>query len=117
MGLFVILWKRRRIEEIMATKPYAKPSKHRWIGTAIGALSLFAFPLIVEPLLGIRLPLREQILTGVLGAAMFLVVAKLLFSGVRRMQTWAPAVRFRFAFTMILFACILAIAYLYTAFS
>jgi hypothetical protein len=112
----LFFWKRRRIEELMATKPYPKPSKYHWIFAAVCALLLFAFPFTVEPRLGIHLSFARQLSTSVIGVVTFLVFSAGIFSFFRKMQAWPYTRRYRFAATMAVIAAIFGFASLYFAF-
>ena len=114
----VVLWKHKRIEEIMRTRPYQdQPWRRCWIMIAIGVLWLLAFQLIVSPHLGIHLALRTQILLTICTVVIYVVLAAALFSATRRIPTWSLAARLRTMYIMLVLACILAVVLLYHVFS
>jgi hypothetical protein len=116
-GLVVVLWKRKRIEEIMRTRPYRTlPWSRCWIMAAIGVLFLLAFEFIVTPHLGIHLSLRTQVLLSLVTVLMYVGFSAAFFAAAQRIPTWPLATRIRTMYVMVVVACILAVASLYHVF-
>src|SRR6266404_11676 len=86
--LVVVLLKRRRIEELMRTRPPRRLPKYRWIGVAVGAALLVAFEFVVIPHLLPHLSLRYLILVSVVGVAGYVALMAASFSATQRMQNW-----------------------------
>jgi hypothetical protein len=116
-ALFVVIWKRRQIEDFMKTRPYPKPPTYRWVGVAIGAASLVVFEFVVMPHVAIHLSLRYHIFVSIVGVSVYVVLMAALFSFNRRMRTWPLATRLRTMYIMLVAACILAAVSLFYAFS
>jgi hypothetical protein len=113
----VVLLKRRRIEELMRTRPYPNPPQYRWFGVALGAALLMTFEFVVMPHLAPRLSLRYHVVVSVVGIAVYIALMAALFAGTQRMQTWPVASRLRIVYIMLAAACILAVALLFHVFS
>jgi hypothetical protein len=113
----VVLLKRRRIEELMRTRPYPNPPQYRWFGVALGAALLVTFEFVVMPHLAPRLSLRYHVVVSVVGIAVYIALMAALFAGTQRMQTWPVASRLRAMYIMLAGACILAAALLFHVFS
>jgi hypothetical protein len=106
VGAFVVLWKRKRIEEIMRTRPYPEqPWRRYWIMVGIAVLLLLAFEFIVVPHLGIAT------------TAVYIILTAAFFSVARRIPTWSLRTRLQTTYIMLVLACILAVASLYHVFS
>src|SRR4051812_8359992 len=94
--LFFMLWKRRRIEELMRTRPYQNLSAtRRWILVIVGVLLLLGFEFFVTPHFGIHVRLRTQIILGFGTAIMYVVAMWAFFRATLRMQTWPVSTRLR----------------------
>jgi hypothetical protein len=115
--LIVVLLKRRRIEELMMTRPYPSPRQYRWLGVALGAALLITFEFVVMPHLAPRLSLRYHVVVSVVGVAIYVTLMAALFAGTRRMQAWPVASRLRTMYIMLAAACILAAALVFHVFS
>ena len=113
----VVLVKRKRIEDIMRTRPYPTPLQYRWFGIALGAALLVTFEFVVMPDLSPLLSLRYQIIVSVVGIAVYVALMAAWFARTQRMQTWPVASRLRTLYIMVAAACILAGALLFHVFS
>ena len=112
----IVLAKRKRIEELMLTRPY-KPPKYRWIIVPIGALLLVLFEFMVMPHLAPRLSLRYHAIVSAVGVTAYVGLMAVFFAATQRMQTWPVASRLRTMYVMLAAACILAVVGLLHVFS
>src|SRR6266446_790536 len=78
--LVVVLVKRRRIEELMRTRPPGKLPKYRWVGVAVGAALLVAFEFVVIPHLLPRLSLRYHFVVSIVGVIAYVGLMAVFFS-------------------------------------
>jgi uncharacterized membrane protein len=115
--LVVILLKRRRIEELIRTRPPRKLPKYRWIGVAVGAALLVAFEFVVIPHLLPRLSLRYHITVSIVGVLVYVALTAAFFTATQRMQSWPVPARLRTMYILLAAACILAVAGLFHVFS
>jgi len=114
--LVIILLKRRRIEELMRTRPPRGLPKYRWLGVAIGAALLVAFEFVVMPHLAPRLSLRYHVIVSVIGVIMYIALMAVAFAGTQRMHSWPVASRLRTMYFLLAAACVLAAASLFYVF-
>jgi hypothetical protein len=118
VGALVVLWNRKRIEEMMRTRPYPEqPWRRFWIITGLNVSLLLALEFIVPPHLGIRLSRRTQVFLGIATTSLYVPLVAAFFSVARRIPTWSLRTRLRTMYVMLVFACILAFASLYHVFS
>ena len=114
--LLAVLLKRRRIEELMRTRPPRKLPKYRWVGVAVGAALLVAFEFVVVPHLLPRLSLRHHIIVSLVGVAGYVALMAASFAATQSMQRWPVASRLRTMYIMLAAASILAAASLFHVF-
>src|ERR1043166_3332674 len=105
--------KRKRIAELMETRPYPEPSKYRWLFIGIGAALLVGFEFLVMPHLIRHLSLRYHLIVGIGGAIAFVALNAALLAGMQRVKTWPVAARLRTMYLMLAASSILAAAALF----
>ena len=115
--LFVALWKRKRVEERMRTRPYRNLSAtHRWTLITVGLLLLLGFEFFVTPHFGIHVPFRRQVVIGLGGAVVYIMGAAVCFSATRRIHSLPVAARLRTMYILLALACVFGLLSLHYAF-